>query len=127
MGNSSGVPSRWPSHSEVATIHQFQRRLVTHESAKHEPLLRRLWSLVASDGAAYEPTGKTWEDVGFQQPDPSSDIRGGGALCLDQLIYFLERYPTRAKSMIAEQQALGFERAYPWAAAGINITVLCCR
>jgi hypothetical protein len=64
-----------------------------------------------------------------------SDVRGGGQLCLEQLVYFLTTYPARAHAMLDGQRVAreasspdaGCELAYPWAAAGINISIMCAR
>ena len=69
-----------------------------------------------------------WEDIGFQRDDPASDVRGGGQLCLEQLVYFTSTYNHRAMEMIEGQRMLrarSTELAYPWAAAGINVSRMC--
>ena len=72
----------------------------------------------------YETVSETWTLFGFQQKDPVSDIRGGGVLCVQLLIYFLREHKTEAGHMLRKQQtgsresiALnGISKSYPFAA-----------
>ena len=60
---------------------------------------------------------------GFQRDDPVSDLRAGGRLALEQLVYFLERYPREATAMVGRQAAREMlVDGYPWAAAGVNVS-----
>ena len=80
----------------------------------------------------YERESVKWEMFGFQRADPVSDIRGGGVLCVQLLIYFLENHPEAAARTLLKQKAethsrasienMGVSKCYPWAAAGINVT-----
>lgn len=76
----------------------------------------------------YMRTGTWWKySLGFQHTDPISDIRGGGVLALQNLIYFLTNHPRNAFRMIKSRanQSLTDDYRYPsfpWACAGINLT-----
>jgi len=100
---------------------------------KHESLLKELWELLSiamgseeemAIGITYETISETWTLFGFQQKDPVSDIRGGGVLCVQLLIYFLREHKTEAGRMLRKQQtgsresiALnGVSKSYPFAA-----------
>lgn len=63
---------------------------------------------------------KQWVDIGFQGTDPSTDFRGMGIEGLEDLIYFVERYPTVVQSI--QQHASHPVYWYPYAIVGINIT-----
>jgi hypothetical protein len=116
----------------------------------HEPLLKELWVLlthalcppgseayVEDPTTTYSPVSETWTAFGFQQKDPVSDIRGGGVLCIHLLTYFLREHGAVAAAMMTTQQQTmtsraaiatsGISKAYPFAAAGINVTRVLCQ
>eukprot|EP01048_Picozoa_sp_COSAG05_P024538 COSAG05_NODE_5817_length_1080_cov_3.547074_1_plen_190_part_01 len=72
--------------------------------------------------------GTVWKAIGFQSPDPVKDLRGAGTLGLSQLAYFVTRHPAKATAMHARISARRDRdgAAYPFAAAGINITRAVC-
>ena len=84
--------------------------------------------------ASYCAAGEAWEEFGFQQRNPVSDIRGGGVLCVELLAHFLRHHRPAAAAMLKGQQARSVDRAsiaaagvskdYPFAAAAINVTRL---
>lgn len=67
------------------------------------------------------PVGSHWKGIGFQHEDPVKDIRGGGLLCLRNMIEFVESND-RAIDMILSRMDREEGRNYPWAAASINVT-----
>ena len=111
---------------------------------KHEPLLIELWSLLncalvpetspdfEDPKTTYEAVSEVWTLFGFQQKDPVSDIRGGGVLCIQHLIYFLREHRKSAEELMMKQKAKlrsrasieadGVSKCYPFCAAGINVT-----
>lgn len=44
--------------------------------------------------------GSDWTKLGFQSQDPTSDLRGGGILSLQQLVYFSREYREQAKHIL---------------------------
>eukprot|EP00613_Pedinella_sp_CCMP2098_P044615 CAMPEP_0171786072 /NCGR_PEP_ID=MMETSP0991-20121206/63063_1 /TAXON_ID=483369 /ORGANISM="non described non described, Strain CCMP2098" /LENGTH=624 /DNA_ID=CAMNT_0012394715 /DNA_START=101 /DNA_END=1975 /DNA_ORIENTATION=+ len=84
----------------------------------------------------YASVSEAWTSFGFQQKDPVSDIRGGGVLSIQLLAYFLREHPDAAAAMLTQQQqsmasrasieSNGISKAYPFAAAGINIARVLC-
>jgi hypothetical protein len=48
---------------------------------------------------------------GFQRENPVSDIRGGGVLCIRQLIYFLEHHSAAAAQTLQKQKEETHSRA----------------
>lgn len=57
----------------------------------HERLLTSIY-LQLTGNETCARTGQHWIDVGFQNEDPYTDIRGSGILGLIQLLYFTEVY-----------------------------------
>ena len=55
-----------------------------------------------------------------QSKDPTSDLRGMGVLGLYTLVYFVEQYRHVARAILAGN------RAYPFAAVGVNVTQMLC-
>mmetsp|Transcript_35585 Transcript_35585/g.111875 ORF Transcript_35585/g.111875 Transcript_35585/m.111875 type:complete len:337 (-) Transcript_35585:425-1435(-) len=101
----------------------------------HEHYWRRLWAAWFRANAEAAPEfavpSMSWPTMGFQGPDPLTDVRGGGLLALVNLVYFTENYPADVADMTARARraedgtdALGPEGppTYPWAAAAIAIS-----
>uniref|UniRef100_A0A7S2RSX2 PH domain-containing protein n=1 Tax=Rhizochromulina marina TaxID=1034831 RepID=A0A7S2RSX2_9STRA len=88
--------------------------------------------LMVVDVPDFSPVNERWTSFGFQQQDPASDIRGGGLLSVEQLIYFATEQRDEAMAMLRQQrreshsrlsiERIGVSTNYPWAAAGIGIT-----
>jgi hypothetical protein len=134
---------RLPVDVEICVLEQLQAEIFTaydRSCSDHEDLLRRLWSACQSssdsveDSARFQREGVFWKDIGFQQADPATDIRGGGLLALRSLVFFVENFPSIALAMIASRKnrvvgegATAVYSSYPWAAAGINLTRMLCQ
>ncbi|KAJ1446218.1 ELMO/CED-12 family-domain-containing protein [Pelagophyceae sp. CCMP2097] len=126
-----GIAKRLPTDAELTVLDELSRELREYTD-DDEGVLRALWAAALGAGApAFERTGALWTTVGFQQPDPISDVRGGGVLALRNLGAFLAEQPLYARAVMASRQPddasdwspdePGF---YPFAAAGINVTKL---
>lgn len=61
-----------------------------YAAGTHEWMLRELWDR-ARCGGAFEAVSPCWRTIGFQQDDPTPDMRGCGALGLRQLLHFCQR------------------------------------
>lgn len=131
-------PPRLPSAGEARTI-VWMRQSVScpFEESTHEPLLRRLWSctlgappLNGEAGTPYKRRSQHWCELGFQQKDPASDVRGGGALCLEALIWLAEQQPEVLLYLLEARQRREVERgpysSFPIACAGIAIVRRLC-
>jgi hypothetical protein len=79
-----------------------------------------------SNDASFSVDHSLWKRVGFQRTCPVSDIRGGGELSLQCLVFFATRYPQQCQFMSDRQRLRrrnrGMQKGYPWAAAGINVS-----
>ncbi|KAH9819110.1 ELMO/CED-12 family-domain-containing protein [Melampsora americana] len=86
--------------------------------------LKDLWKLLKPEKPLESLHTKSWQDIGFQGTDPSTDFRGSAMLGLDALILFGHRYGKVAQDLVAEAVD-GGPSWYPWALASINITWWC--
>jgi len=62
-----------------------------------------------------------WKALGFQGTDPASDFRGSGIFGLNSLIYFATNYAHAFTKMLQQSED---EDCYPFAIAGLNVTML---
>jgi len=126
------APLRAPSSEEVAVLGQ----LVEKASTKFDPdtnptqmaMLQEMWSTFHDNihGASgpFLRSGKDWCKIGFQSEDPVSDVRGGGQLAVEQLLYFMKEFPSTAIGMAECRNDGDTEQYMPWATAGINVTAM---
>ena len=64
--------------------------------------------------------GEHWANIGFQNDDPATDLRGGGMLALHQMIYLVLYYRQFSRDMFA--LSVDQTQHYPLAIALVNIT-----
>ena len=129
MGNAA--PSRPPSELEMATCWRLSKRRRNCDARELTVLLRRLWPVLIEriGGPAIAPEGlasEWWPRIGFQGDDPRRDVRGGGALGLDHLLFLATRYPSVAVPMAAACAASRAD-SLPLAIVGINLTTKLCK
>jgi len=114
-----GVVLAWQS-LQMRTAHMFDG-----ESAEHRALLRKLWDLAfPGEQLGDSLRAVRWKDMGWQRDDPRSDFRGGGLLCLENLVFMAERSPGTFRRLMDKARVPRSEPDYPFAAAGVNVTVL---
>ena len=88
------MPVRRATEFELATMQRIRDHLQDSSSKRQKKLFKRLWAAVMPPNAGpFAMPSPYWECIGFQQADPRTDIRGGGCLALEQLIFFAERFP----------------------------------
>lgn len=61
-----------------------------------------------------------WKLSGFHTENPLGGFRGGGVLSLEALVFFVEEYPEKAKTMMERNAVAGGNR-YPFPVASINV------
>jgi len=66
--------------------------------------------------------GKHWEDIGFQQSDPATDLRGTGFLSLFHLLYTLSSSDTINMMVNIYKLSQDSNQQFPLCALSINIT-----
>lgn len=102
-------------------VHARLNEPYNRENKGHESKLESLWEyLLPGQERQGGRLSKEWNRIGFQQSDPASDFRGGGALALDQLLHIASNRTTVARKMIV--QPSDETARYPWACVGINLT-----
>jgi hypothetical protein len=125
-------PPRPPNATERAVLASLGHDLATRFSPTGDgpdsctALLARLWRGYFGPNLPFARYSPQWSAMGFQHnKDPASDVRGGGALSLACLAYFVEQYPEVAQGMVARQRNRHATRgefgSYPWACAGIAV------
>jgi len=99
----------------VAEFKEFSTQPFNYANTKDQDALRELWhfSFPTKDFALIS---SKWKRLGFQNSDPTKDLRGVGSFGVYNLIYLAKRYPTLFKSL----RKTGF----PFAIAGLNITMM---
>mmetsp|Transcript_6163 Transcript_6163/g.10076 ORF Transcript_6163/g.10076 Transcript_6163/m.10076 type:complete len:308 (+) Transcript_6163:122-1045(+) len=123
----SALKAREPTRHELAALHRCMSKMKTAYTDEYEHYLVDLYvkAGLASARQQYVRKGDIWKDLGFQNHDPASDIRGGGILCLENMLFFIHQHRHAAQSMI-KKRATGWDtyETFPWAPASINITRL---
>lgn len=127
-------PPRLPDSNEAAHLRRLQARSAqnaTKEDPETGALLRRLWIGFYGSDADFSLLSRGWKPMGFQHPqDATSDIRGGGILSLEALVYMVERRSDLVRRMLERRRqrsaARGPYSSYPWACAGITLTRKLC-
>ena len=69
----------------------------------HERVLFSIYMNLTGESTCSR-TGQHWIDVGFQNEDPQTDIRGSGMLGLMQMLYFSEKYNELASRYVVHSQ-----------------------
>ena len=118
--------SHSPSVAEQVELYRIVTKLCTPFDDCDK--LERLWYTFYPT-TPFQRISEGWKELaGFQHSDPISDIRGGGLLAVDQLLYFVTQFPTIAMPIAMEQlrrrEKLGINAAFPFATAGVNVTYM---
>ena len=90
--NISLAAPRPATGNEIQNIKLFQTRIqevYNPANANHLQLLERIWTLASLEGS-FSQKNDQWRLIGFQGDDPISDLRGGGMLALDCIVYHIE-------------------------------------
>jgi hypothetical protein len=122
MGNAA--PVRGATDFEVATLGRVRSLLEDNSSRTAKHLLKRLWAATMPPGeVAYAAPSPHWVVLGFSSPDPRADLRGGGCLALEQLVFFAEQFQsTFVHVVMTEAQRRDPARSLPLARLGVQIS-----
>ena len=118
-----------PNRQECYYLSELKSKMRTAYSEEFEYYLVDLYVKsgvkATSNNQEYVRKGHIWKELGFQNNDPASDIRGGGLLSLENMLFFLQSHRYVAQNMI-RKRAKGWEtyETFPWAPASINLTRL---
>ncbi|GAA6060145.1 hypothetical protein JCM10212_001442 [Sporobolomyces blumeae] len=83
--------------------------------------LKELWRILKPGQELSSLTGKHWQEIGFQNTSPSTDLRGVGMLALEALLYFARTCGDRAVEIV-DEAVNGGDNWYPLALASIHMT-----
>ncbi|GAA5900439.1 ELMO domain-containing protein [Sporobolomyces salmoneus] len=83
--------------------------------------LRALWTSLRPEQELPDLIGKHWQQLGFQNTSPATDLRGVGMLGLEALLFFPRTYGQRAVEIVDEAVDGGLNW-YPLALASIHMT-----
>ena len=96
---------------EYECYENFQNEAVRFnpKSEDHERILKKLWSIWFPDEAPSQNLkSQRWVDIGFQQEDARSDIRGSGIIGLNSLYYFIKHFKNDYNAMLSRKTDLFF-------------------
>lgn len=110
MGNSA--PVRQATEFELGTLSKVRSLLEDNSARTTKSLLRRLWGASMPLDATFAVPSPHWRRLGFLQTDPKADLRGGGCLALEQLVFFAEQFPTTFVHLINQVTNL-YQRDVP--------------
>ncbi|KAL9644050.1 hypothetical protein ABK040_005518 [Willaertia magna] len=102
------------------TTFKLKKERYDETNELHEKDILLLYSLLRPEDPLTNRKSKQWTHIGFQQDNPSSDIRGGGLLSVKCLLYFAQHDTEGMKKLIAHN------REYPFCVSGINVSHSLC-
>ncbi|GAA5867532.1 hypothetical protein JCM8547_001210 [Rhodosporidiobolus lusitaniae] len=91
------------------------------EREEADRLLRELWEKLRPEKELPELEGKHWQEIGFQNTHPATDLRKVGLLGLYCVLHFAKTYGDRAAEIVDESVG-GGEHWYPLALASLHMT-----
>lgn len=90
----------------------------------HQEALKALWFAAFPGREFHGLISEQWKDMGWQGKDPSTDFRGAGFICLENLLFFAKTYPKSFQCLLQKQKGSRATWEYPFAVAGVNITFM---
>lgn len=69
-------------------VENLRKESYNSKNEGHETKLLQLWEQLMPNNPLKSRVSKQWTEIGFQGDDPSTDFRGMGMLCLENLLYF---------------------------------------
>jgi hypothetical protein len=126
-GLSTSISGRQPTEQETTELDQLAEhlRVPYSEEKGHLLLLSSVWQSSGHTEQAVEVPSVLWKDLGFQNEDPVSDIRGGGELFLLCLAYFVAKQTEHARIILQNRMHRDEGLNYPFAAAGNQVLMAC--
>ena len=93
------------------------------QDARHESILASIYcAIFGEDPANVKRFGKHWEQIGFQDHNPTTDLRGTGMLGLVQILFFVENCFNMTKVIFDYSQNAHY--GFPFCAVALNISGL---
>eukprot|EP00123_Amoebidium_parasiticum_P014312 comp22436_c0_seq1/m.33683 comp22436_c0_seq1/g.33683 ORF comp22436_c0_seq1/g.33683 comp22436_c0_seq1/m.33683 type:complete len:344 (-) comp22436_c0_seq1:94-1125(-) len=103
-------------------VDRLSKEIYDSSNKSHEGRLEQLWSALVQDETLPGRKGAHWDRLGFQGHDPATDFRGMGILSLDNMLYFAQKYPTTALSLLGT--ARHPKHGHQFAVTCINLTAM---
>jgi hypothetical protein len=93
------------------------------DNEEHQRGLKDLWKH-GFPGLLFEGFKcERWKEMGWQNQDPTTDIRGAGYFGVQNLLYMAAMHYRLFDKLMHKREGVRSEWEYPFAAAGLNITV----
>jgi len=105
-------------------LHGYLSAHFDNASSKHNGILEGLWDALFP-GYLFEADSPRWKTAGFQNTDPTQDLKGSGILSLKAMLYMAKTYPQKTQQMLLKNTS-NVKTNYPFAVVGINMTILLC-
>lgn len=95
------------------------------EHEAHQDTLRQLW-LAVFPGSPFPDGVKSerWKAMGWQSDVPTRDIRGGGLLSLEALVWMAQRQHDTFRGLMEKHAGTRSSWEYPFAAATVNVAYM---
>lgn len=107
---------------EYHTIVKISKLGLDPKDKQSYDVLRKFYKILESSDYDAPDQGAHWENIGFQNSNPSTDLRSVGLLALLHLLSFLDTNHTYARSLYLFVRSEG--RNIPFAVLGINLSKL---
>ena len=123
-GFNAEIMGRERDEEEIKSIEIYQQKLnQEYREEDHLPILQGIWEGCHLEGT-FELVSPQWKEIGFQNEDPSKDVRGGGELFLTCLCYFIEIHPDLSTPLMESRRNRDDGINYPFCAAGNQVMMM---
>ncbi|GMH32456.1 hypothetical protein BSKO_00290 [Bryopsis sp. KO-2023] len=112
--------------TQEARLRELRRKCVVpydDQNPDHLESLKSLWMAGFPDTPWNGVKSPKWKEMGWQGVDPGTDFRGGGLFSLSNLLYMANHESTLFEKLMKKSDGDRVEWEYPFAAAGVNVTV----
>ncbi|KAI7840733.1 hypothetical protein COHA_005548 [Chlorella ohadii] len=95
------------------------------EDSAHQDALQQLWRAVFPGSPFPEGVkSEQWKQMGWQSDLPTRDIRGGGLLSLEALVWMAQRQHDAFCGLMEKRAGVRSSWEYPFAAATVNVAFM---
>jgi len=107
-------------HNEAELVFCIGKTSFNNEDSIHLRILQTIFAKLNNETRPCPRYGQHWERLGFQQSDPTTDLRDLGMLSPLQLLYLTtDKYAADARTIL---QFSAGDDGFPFAAVAINLT-----
>jgi hypothetical protein len=108
--------------AERALVFNFAEMTLDNKYLEHQRCMQTLYRKLTGSDAVLQTIDSTWTEIGFQNPDPSTDLRGSGMLGLLHLLFLVDGYLPFARRMWTSSQKE--YHTFPLVLISFNLTCL---